>query len=241
MPAQRSWTVTPHDSIVEHEDNLWSVEGMVPGVRARRRMFIVKRADGTLLFSGAAIPLKALALDQVMAWGRPKVLVVPHHWHMIDASPFAERLGLDVYGPRACEDKIRQRLGLTGVLEDLPIDPHLSIEPVAGTRMDEPALLVRSDGGRRVSLLLADVIQNIPKGSLPMMFRLLGLEGGPKVTRAFRLFFLRDRRALSIQVQRWSEIPGLVRLVPCHGGIVDQDPRRALQDIARSLNPRIVR
>lgn len=237
MP-HRQWTVTPHNSIVEHEDNLWSVEGNVPDVPARRRMFIVKRADGTLIFSGAAIPLEAPALDRVTAWGQPKVLLVPHHWHMIDARPFAERLGLEVYGPRACEAKIRRRVRLTGVLEELPPDSHLSVEPVAGTKLGEPALLVRSDGGRRVSLLVADVIQNTPKGSLPTMFRVFGFEGGPKVTPAFRFFFLRDRRALSTQVQRWSEIPALVRLIPCHGRIVDHDARGALQEIARSLNPR---
>ena len=42
-------------------------------------MFIIKRADGSLMFYGTAIPLEDAALAEVTAWGRPSILVVPRH------------------------------------------------------------------------------------------------------------------------------------------------------------------
>src|SRR5216684_8278099 len=45
----RPWIVTKHGPIEKLEDNLWVVAGDVPGIPFRRRMSIIKRADGTLL------------------------------------------------------------------------------------------------------------------------------------------------------------------------------------------------
>ena len=70
MPKpRRPWTVTPHDPLVRHEDNLWSVEGFVPGAPFRRRMTIARRADGTLIFFHA-VPLEEKVLTEVQALGR---------------------------------------------------------------------------------------------------------------------------------------------------------------------------
>src|SRR5437870_4168250 len=73
----RPWIVTKHGPIEKLDDNLWVVEGDVPGMPFRRRMSIIKRADGTLLFVNA-IPLESSALAEVQAWGKPSILVVPH-------------------------------------------------------------------------------------------------------------------------------------------------------------------
>src|SRR5258708_1823109 len=105
----RRWIVTRHGPLEKLEDNLWAVEGDVPGVPFRRRMSIVRRTDGTLLFFNA-MPLEEAVLAEVKAWGRPAVLVVPHDQHMIDARAFAEKLGLSIYGPKECETKVRARV-----------------------------------------------------------------------------------------------------------------------------------
>ena len=121
MPrARRPWKVTRHDAIEKLDDNLWTVNGDLPGLpSARRRMFIVRRSTGDLLFAGAAIPLEESALAEVLAWGRPAVLVVPHHWHMIDADAFAKRLGLAVHGPEACATKTARRTTMAGSVETI--------------------------------------------------------------------------------------------------------------------------
>ena len=66
MPKRpRPWIVTPHGPIEKLEDNLWAVQGDVPGIPFKRRMFIIKRSDGTLMFFGMAIPLEEAMLAEV--------------------------------------------------------------------------------------------------------------------------------------------------------------------------------
>ena len=198
-------------------------------------MFIIKRSDGTLMFFGMAIPLEDELLAEVTAWGRPSILVVTHDQHMIDARPFAEKLGLKVYGPKPCEAKMRARVEIAGMLEDVPADPNVQITAVAGAKTGEPAVIVKSDGGRRVSLLVSDVLQNNPKGSLGLLPRIMGFGGGPKVVPVFKMMFLKDKAALKRQMTEWAEMPGLARLVPCHGDAVTSGAAEALRAAAAAL------
>ena len=58
MTKPRPWIVTPHGAIEKLEDNLWAVQGDVPGVPFKRRMFIIKRSDGSLMFALASAYLR---------------------------------------------------------------------------------------------------------------------------------------------------------------------------------------
>jgi hypothetical protein len=236
MPKQpRLWTVTRHDPIEKLEDNLWAVHGDVPRIPFTRRMFIVKRADGSLMFYGTAIPLEESALAEVTAWGRPAMLVVSHDQHMIDARAFAEKLKIPVYGPKACEAKMRERAEIAGMLEDIPGDPTVEVVAVDGTKTGEPAIIVRSAGGQRVSLLVSDAIQNNAKTSIGMLPRLMGFAGGPKVVPIFKMLFVKDRAALKRQLGAWAELPGLVRVMVCHGDTVSEGAGAALRAAAAAL------
>jgi hypothetical protein len=231
----RPWIVTRHDPVEKLEDNLWAVQGDVPGIPFKRRMFIIKRLDGTLMFYGMAIPLEDQLLAEVTAWGRPSILVVTHDQHMIDARPFAEKLGLKVYGPKPCEAKMRARVELAGTLEDVPPDPNVQVMPVAGAKTGEPAVVVKSDGGRRVSLLVSDVLQNNPKGAIGLLPRIMGFGGGPKVVPVFRMMFLKDKVALKRQLTEWADMPGLARLVPCHGDAMTSGVAEGLRAAAATI------
>jgi hypothetical protein len=231
----RPWIVTRHDRVEKLEDNLWAVQGDVPGIPFKRRMFIIKRSDGTLMFFGMAIPLEDQLLAEVTAWGRPSILVVTHDQHMIDARPFAEKLGLKVYGPRPCEAKMRARAEIAGMLEDVPPDPNVQVMPVAGAKTGEPAVIVKSDGGRRVSLLVSDVLQNNPKRAIGLLPRIMGFGGGPKVVPVFKMMFLKDKAALKRQLTQWAEMPGLARLVPCHGDAVTSGAAEAIRAAAAAM------
>src|SRR5437660_3062688 len=121
----RPWIVTPHDTINKLDDNLWTVESPVPGVPIRRRMCIIKRSDGQLVFHNA-VPLDDAALAEVTAWGKPAFLVIPHNQHGIDAHAFMHKLGLKMYGPKADAAKMRARWELAGTLDELPADPHVT-------------------------------------------------------------------------------------------------------------------
>jgi hypothetical protein len=232
--APRPWIVTKHGPIEKLEDNLWVVEGDVPGTPFHRRMSIIKRSDGTLLFFNA-IPLTEPELAEVQAWGKPAVLVVPHDQHMIDAHAFAEKLGLAVYAPKVCEPKASARAKLAGTLDALPPDPTLRIEPVEGVKNGEPALIVTSSGGR-TSLLVSDVLMNSRKDTMGFLPRLMGFAGPVKIVPVFRMMFLKDKTALKKQISAWADLPNLAHLVPCHGDVASKDLAPALRQAAASLS-----
>jgi hypothetical protein len=235
MPkTPRPWIVTRHDPIEKLDDNLWTVAGDVPGVPIRRRMSIVKMSSGDLLFFNA-VPLEDELLEEVRAWGRPALLVVPHHQHMIDAHAFREKLGLKLYGPKECERDIRARAELEGTLEAIPPDGDVTVQAVPGVKLGEPAIIVRSGGGARTSLLFGDVIQNNPKHSTKFMFRLMGFAGGPKVVPVFKMMFMKDKPKMRDQLVAWSELSGLTRLVPAHGEIVGAGASQALRGAADAV------
>jgi hypothetical protein len=230
----RPWTVSPHEPIQKLEANLWVVEGTVPtpgGIR--RRMAIIRREDGSLWFYHA-IPLDDAALAEVQAWGRPAVLVVGHDQHAIDAEPFAARLGLKMYGPGPNLAKLRKRpLDMAGPIAELPTDPHVRFEEMEGTKTGEPVGVV--DSGGRITLLFADCVQNSPPERMAFPLRMLGFGGGPKVVPAFRFLFTSDRARLKSHFERLASLPGLARLVPFHGAIVETDPAGALRAVAAAL------
>lgn len=228
----RPWTVTPHNPIEKLDDNLWAVESPVPGLPARRRMCIVKRSDGQLLFHNA-VPLDDAALAEVTAWGKPAFLVIPHDQHGVDAHAFSQKLGVKIYGPKASEEKMRARWQLAGTIEDLPADASLSLESLAGTKSGEPVAIVRS--GARVSLLFSDVYQDATGYKLPLPMRILGFSGGPKVVPVFKWLFTRDKAALRAHLEKLAALPGLERLVPCHGAIKSADAANTLKQVAAAI------
>lgn len=234
LKKRRPWTVLPHATLQKIEDNLWAVENNVPGTSIGRRMCILKRTDGSLLFYHA-IPLDEMTLAAVVAWGTPKYLVLGHDQHTVDAYAFAEKLGLKVYGPKKSEVKLRTKVSLEGTLEDIPADPSMDIMSVPGTKHGETAIVLRSGAGARVSILISDVIQNNPREKLAFIFRLLGFAGGPKVVPAFRMLFLKDKAAVKATFLQWAAIPNLKRLVVFHGTIVENDAASALKSIAARL------
>lgn len=167
--------------------------------------------------------------------GRPAILVIAHDNHGIDAHPFAQRLGLKVYGPKINLEKMRKKFDADGSFEDIPPDPAVSVESIRGTRHGEPVVSVRSSGGARVSLVFSDAFQNNSSQGMLLPFRLLGFGGRPKVSPVFRLFFTTDKAALRAEYAKWAAIPGLTRLVPCHGDIVYTDAAATLRSVAATL------
>jgi len=95
---------------------------------------------------------------------------------------------------------------------------------------------VRSGG--RVSLcFFGDALMNLPHkpGLGGLLFRLLGSSGRARVTPIARWFVVGDRSVFREHLVRLSGRPGLKRLVPCHGGIVEGDAPAALRRAAEEL------
>ena len=195
-------------------------------------MSIARRSDGALVFFHA-IPLDDKVLAEVRALGRPAYLVVGHHQHAIDAHAFAERLGLKIFGPKRVEAGLRERCDLAGALEDLPADSAVSVESLPGSKLGEAVMVVKS--GDRQSVLFCDAIQNNPPQKLNLVFRLLGFSGGPKTPPIFRMLFLEDKAAMRAAFERLAALPGLRRIVPCHGTVVEGGAVEALKAAAAAL------
>jgi hypothetical protein len=154
---------------------------------------------------------------------------------MIDARPFAEKLKLSVYGPKECEAKIKQRVDIAGFLADVPKDAAVDIVPVTGAKSGEPVAIVRSVGGERVTVLVSDAVQNNAKESLGFFPRICGFAGGPKVVPLFKMLFTKDKGALKRQVSGWAELPGLTRVMFCHGDAVTNGAGAALKAAAAGI------
>jgi hypothetical protein len=233
MPKKRPWTVTPHGPLEKIDDNLWGLSSPVPGIKSHRRMTIVRRGDGRLLFYNA-IPMDDATLAELRAWGEPSTLVITHHQHMIDGDAFREKLGLAVYCPKATLDKVKERTVVTGSMEELPADPAIAWDAAAGTKMNEPVMMVSSGGGARVSIVTSDVFQNNSPASLPLLFRVLGFAGA-RTPPVFKLLFMQDKQALRSAMERWASTSNLARIVPTHGDVIERDAAAVLRSAAAAL------
>lgn len=231
----REWKVTEHSPIEKIEDNLWVVEGRLPGTPIMRRMSMVKRSDGKILFYHA-IPLEDSLLDEIRAWGTPAYLVVGHNNHMVDAHAFREKLGLKLYGPVECAKEISARTTLDGTFEEIPGDLNVIVKSVPGTKFGEPVAIVTSGEGARVSLLFCDAIQNNEKSHMPLVFRMIGFASEhPKVVPLFRLLFVKNKIALKQALLQYAETKNLSRIIPFHGAIAETNPAEALRSAANKL------
>jgi hypothetical protein len=231
----RPWTVTPHDPIEKLEDNLWAVDASLPRGKIRRRMSIARLGDGRLVFHNG-IPLEEPAMQEVEAFGTPAFLVVPNGYHRLDVHAWKQRYpGLAVLCPAESRARVAAAVEVAGDLSLLPADPALGVETLGGLRNGEVALAAAS--GERVSLIFGDAVMNNPNFGGPegWLWRLLGSTGGPRVTGLARLVMVKDKQALRRDLERLAELPGLVRIVPSHGAILDRDPAGTLRAVAAGL------
>jgi hypothetical protein len=226
----------PHRPLEQLDENLWKVDGEVPGIPGlHRTMTIVRRPDGTLAFFNA-VPVDEPTLAALRSLGTPRDLIIPQPLHMLDAHPFRERLGLRVFAPATTRNEVARQVPVAGAFEDLPADGVLEVESVPGFKTGEGRALVRS--GPRVSLLVADLVVNTPRapGLAGLVFHLIGLTGDrPRLPPPVRLRVVRDRRAVRGALERLAATPGLTRIVPTHGPVIDREPAGALREIAARL------
>lgn len=218
-----TWRHLPHGPLERLESNLWTVEGRVPGMTIPRRMVVARRRDGRLVIH-SAVSLDDAGMAELESLGEPAFLLVPSRVHRMDAPAWAGRYpGMQVLAPRGALAAARKVVRVDGTYADHPADPDVELVPeLAGVRAAEGAMIVRSDG--RASLALCDALFNLPHqpGFTGFLLRhVTSSTGGPRVSRLFRVAAVRDGRAFREHLARLAETPGLVRVLPAHGAIVD--------------------
>ena len=186
----------------------------------------------TAIFS--PIPLEEPAMTEIEALGAPAYLIVPNRAHRLDIRPFAARYpSAKVLAPKGGKAKVEEAVPVDTTSPKL--GDRAEVIHVAGMDEVELAMLVRHEGG--TSLIVNDVIGNVahPQGlGARIMARLTGFGPRPSLPRIEKHLFLKDKAAFADQLEAWAATPGLRRIIPSHGDIIDQ-PATVLRRLAASL------
>jgi hypothetical protein len=215
--SSEAWQVLPHDPIEELSENLWRVEGDLPHFSMRRVMTVVRLSDGRLVIH-SAIALDEASMKRLEGWGTPAFLLIPHQRHRLDAPRYKQRYpALRVLVPPAIMAKARAVVSVNGTYEDMPSDPALSLELLAGTGGGEGTLIVHSADG--VTVVLNEVVFDLepPKSVVARAaVRLVGFGPGARVTPVVKLELVKNKAELKAHLERLAAIPKLVRLIVSH-------------------------
>lgn len=232
MAPPRPWIVTPHQPVQKLEDNLRVVTSGLPRGNMTRTMMIARRTDGRLVFYNA-VPLEEPAMKELEAWGTPGFLFVPNAFHRLDIHAFKQRYPeLKVVSPAPIRAKVSEVLPVELVTSEVAPDGDVEFVTLRGTKVEEAVMIVRS--GARTSFCFGDAFFNLRAvpGFDGFIFKLIGSVGGPKVTPLAKLAIVGDKKALAAHYHELAATPGLARLIPSHGEVVDQNAAAILKQVA---------
>jgi hypothetical protein len=211
------WKVLPHGPLEQLAENLWRVEGSLPGMSLKRVMTVVRRDDGSLVIH-SAIALADKEQRELEALGPPALLLVPNQGHRLDAPAYKKRYpALRVFAPSGGRAAIAEVVPVDGTYEEFPADDTVRLEMLHGVKEGEGAMFVRSKDG--LTLVLNDCMFNMDRKKDPLGWfftTVLGSAPGPRVSRLVKLMFVQDKKALRADFERYAQLPGLVRLIVSH-------------------------
>ena len=201
-----------------------------------RRMTIIRLASGgTAIWS--AIALREPEMQIIERLGRPEWLIVPG---------IAHRRDVPVWKGRYPDAKVLCAPGAAkSVAEAVPVDAtadpfhdnEVLFGVVPGVGDLESAVMIERGG--KLTLLVNDILANVrhPRGlGAKIMARLFGFGvRQPQMPWIGRRKFVTDKAALAAAFRHWAQQSALVRIVPSHGDIIDDDPRAVLTRIAARL------
>lgn len=217
VKAHFSWQVLKHGPLERLSDNVWRVQGALPGMTLERVMTVVQRADGSLLLH-SPIALDSERQAELEALGPIQVLVVPNGGHRLDAPAYKARYPHAlVFCPPGARPHVEKVVAVDGTYRDYQDDGVVRFEVLDGVNEGEGALIVRSSDG--TSVVLNDVVMNMDtkKDVLGyLVTTVLGSAPGPRVSRLVRVAYVKDQPALRAHLERLAALPGLVRLIVSH-------------------------
>jgi len=232
------WNVLPHGTLTPIDDNMLTVEGRIkmPLMDLPRRMTIVRLRDARLVV-WSAIALDEPAMATLEAFGKPAFLIVPNDHHRLDAKAWKNRYPqMQVVAPEGAREKIADVVAVDTTSPDFG-DSSVAFVTVPGTKGHEAALIVRTLKG--TTLVLNDLVGNIraASGIDGWLLRLAGFAGDDaQIPRVVKMALVKDAADLRTQLLQWAELPSLDRILVSHGDPIDIEPRRALRDLAASLD-----
>jgi len=234
----REWTVLPHGTLTRLDDKVLTVTGilrMPPMGDVERRMTVVRLTDDRLVVY-SAIALDEAQMSELENLGTPAYLIVPNDIHRMDAKIWKDRYPtMTVVAPAAARAKVEQIVPVDATSVDFD-DPGVRYVAVPGTGEREAALLVETADG--TTLILNDLIFNLPNrtGFTGWLFKTIGMTGDrPHLPPLVKIREVKDSHALRAQLERWSRLPNLKRVIISHGSIIADDAAHVLDRIAHDL------
>jgi hypothetical protein len=233
----KEWTVLPHGKLTQVDEGLLTVVGelKMPLAEFPRRMTVIRLEDGRLVIF-SAIALDEPEMQQLEAYGEPAFLIVPNDLHRIDAKVWKDRYPeLIVVAPPGSREKVSQVVSVDADSVDFK-DSAVRYLNVLGTEGSEAALIVRRRAG--TTLIVNDLIWNLPDqpGLGGWLFHAMGLSGArPLIPFVVKLHSIRDRAAVRHQLQEWSRLNGLHRIIVSHGDIIGSEAPIVLRELANGL------
>ena len=229
--AATTWKVLPHGPIERLAENLWWVQGTLPGMSLKRVMTIARLNDGRLVIHNG-VALDEASMREIEAWGTPAFLLVPNGYHRLDAAAYKQRYpALRVLAPRGAHARVRQLVAVDGSYEDFPATDGVRLETLQGVNNVEGAMIVESADG--VSVVLNDVVFNMDKKRdlLGYLFTtLLGSAPGPRISRLAKLALIKNKPALKQDLSRLADLQNMQRLIVSHEKVASGPAaREALQ------------
>jgi hypothetical protein len=230
MPkAFDKWTVLPHGKIEKLEENLWRVEGTLPGGGPPRVMTVARLGDGRLVIH-SAVALGDADMKELEAFGTPSFLIVPNGGHRLDALAYKRRYPtMTVVTAPPSKKSVEQVVNVDDTVGNFG-DDSVAYEPLEGTV--EGALVVRSATG--TTLVLNDAVMHMAPGSIKgfggFVSGVLGFFGPePKVVPLAKMMVYKDKKAARAHLERLADTPGLARVIVSHGKMITQDPGAAIK------------
>lgn len=237
MKPFEEWTVLPHHELTQIDEGLLCVVGdlHMPVGDFPRRMTVARLSDGRLVIY-SAIALDEHEMADLEGYGTPAFLIVPSEIHRMDARIWKARYP-DIYvvAPAGAHAKVEEVVQVDATFVDLG-DPHVHFVTVPGTDQHEAALLIERPRG--TSLVVNDVIWNVHHrtGVGGWLLKVAGFTGDePKIPAFIARRSIKDRQAFRQQLERWSRISNLKRIIMSHGDIVTHDAPTVLRHLADNL------
>ncbi len=240
-PTDTDWRVLPHDPIRQLAENLWWVEGDLPGMKLRRAMTVARLKNGELvLHNGVALDDAGMAALEAL--GRPAYLIVPNGWHRLDAARYKARYpDIVVLCPTGSRKRVTQKVQVDATYDERPEpcpgDTSVRLERFGAedTQGAEGVMLVRSSDG--VTAVFGDALFNLEhqRGFFWWLYgRVMGATGGLKVTPLGKLLLVKGGARTALR-ERLSAPVNLARIVPGHGAPVVDNAAEAALAVAASL------
>ena len=234
---QQPWNTLPHGELEPLSEHVFRVEApLVKGPPIVRVMTVARLRSGSLVVH-SAIALSEPAMEKLEALGPVATIIVPNHWHRLDAARYARRYPeAKVYCPPGSRKKIEKLVRVDGTYADVPRGDRVRFEVLDGVGELEGAMIVDED--EETTLVLTDVLFNMPhqRGvSGFVLRRLTQSSGGPRISRLIRLAMIKDKAALRAHLERLAALPRLARIVVAHHEVIDHEPAKVLREVAATL------